>query len=209
MNFVLPKLPFSPNELMPFLSSETLEFHYGKHHKAYIDKLNKLVADSPFVEASIENIIREAPPGPLFNNAAQAWNHTFYWNCLAPQKSGEMISSSLAKAIKDSFGSVEKFQEEFGKKAFEHFGSGWAWLAKDARGSLEIVCTENADLPQRKDRSPLLTCDVWEHAYYIDYRNERKKYLDAFWSCVNWNYVSECFDDGALDLNDQLHDGRD
>lgn len=208
MSFVLPKLPFSPRSLEPFVSSETLEFHYGRHHKAYIEKLNRLVQDSRFREASIEDIIRQAEPGALFNNAAQAWNHTFFWNCLAPEKSGEMISSHLAKALKDSFGSIEKFQEDFASKALGLFGSGWAWLARDARGSLEIVCTENAGLPQRQNLSPLLTCDVWEHAYYIDYRNERKKYLDAFWGCVNWNFVSECFDEAEIDLNDQLQSGR-
>lgn len=190
--FQLPPLPYASNALEPVLSQETLEFHHGKHHKAYVDNLNQLLPSSPFEGKSLEDIIREAPLGGLFNNAAQVWNHTFYWNCLAPQAGGEP-QGALAEAIQKHFGSFAAFKEQFSKTALTTFGSGWAWLIKNTDGSLAIVSSSNAENPLREGKKPLLTCDVWEHAYYVDYRNARAKYIDAFWQLVNWKFVSEQF----------------
>jgi len=177
--------------LEPHISAETLEYHYGKHHATYVDKLNKLLKDSGFEETPLEQIIKEASGG-LFNNAAQVWNHTFYWNCLSPD-SGGLPEGSLAVAIDETFGSFAKFREAFSDAAAAHFGSGWAWLTRTDDGSLEIVTTSNAENPLADNKQPLLTCDVWEHAYYIDYRNARPKYIDAFWNIVNWKFVTDNF----------------
>ena len=187
----LPALPYPMDALEPHISAETLEYHYGKHHATYVDKLNKLLKGSGFEETPLEQIIKEASGG-LFNNAAQVWNHTFYWNCLSPDGGG-LPEGSLAVAIDEAFGSFAKFREAFSDAAAAHFGSGWAWLTRTDDGSLEIVTTSNAETPLADNRQPLLTCDVWEHAYYIDYRNARPKYIDAFWNIVNWKFVTDNF----------------
>ncbi len=188
MAHTLPDLPYAKNALEPHISAETLEYHYGKHHKTYVDKLNGLVEGGEFADASLEDIISKSSGG-IFNNAAQVWNHTFYWHCLSPNGGGEP-SGDLAEAINKAFGSFDAFKTSFTDKATTLFGSGWAWLVKKPDGSLEIVQTSNADTPVRGADTPLLTCDVWEHAYYIDYRNARPKYLDAFWHLVNWDFVA-------------------
>ena len=188
MTFKLPALPYALDALAPHISKETLEYHYGKHHNAYVTNLNKLVLDTPFAALSLEKIITQAT-GPVFNNAGQVWNHTFYWNCLSPQGGGEP-SGSLADAILQAFGSFAAFKEQFTQTAVSTFGSGWAWLIKDKDNSLKIVSTSNAGTPLTSGQTPLLTCDVWEHAYYIDYRNVRPDYLNAFWSLVNWEFVA-------------------
>ena len=189
MAFKLPELPFAIDALSPHMSKETLEYHHGKHHNAYVTKLNEFVEkDSSLANLSLEDIIRKSQ-GPVFNNAAQVWNHTFFWNCLSPNGGGEP-QGALAEAIKKSFGSPEKFKEEFTNKSVLLFGSGWAWLVKKNDGSLAIEQTKDADNPLTKNgQKPLLTCDVWEHAYYIDYRNARPKFLEAFWKLVNWEFV--------------------
>lgn len=190
MSFTLPPLPYELNALEPHISKETLEYHHGKHHKAYVDKLNLLVApEAQYQNKSLEEIILHSS-GPIFNNAAQIWNHTFYFKCLSPQGGGNP-EGELAKAIDDAFGSLDKFKEQFTNAAINTFGSGWAWLVKDASGKLAIVSTGNAQLPMTDHKKALLTCDVWEHAYYIDYRNSRPNYMDAFWKLVNWKFVAE------------------
>src|SRR5580765_1283384 len=186
MTFELPKLPYALDALQPHLSKETLEYHYGKHHQAYVTNLNNLIKDTEFAKLSLDNIIMQATGG-VFNNAAQNWNHTFYWHCLSPKSSGEP-SGKLADAIKKTFGSFEEFKKRFTQTAVTTFGSGWGWLAKNAKGELEILSTSNADLPMKQNKKALLTCDVWEHAYYIDYRNVRPTYLDNFWKIVNWDF---------------------
>ena len=188
MAFELPALPYAMDALAPHISAETLEYHYGKHHKAYVDNLNKLVAGTEFEGKSLEDIIRSASGG-IFNNAAQVWNHSFYWNCLSPSGGGEP-SGALADAIGKACGSFAEFKEKFSTTAVTTFGSGWAWLVKKADGSLAIVSTSNAGNPLTDGDQPLLTCDVWEHAYYIDYRNARPKYVEAFWNLVNWDFVA-------------------
>mgnify|MGYP003412215465 CR=1 FL=1 len=193
MKHELPPLPYTLDALGPIISKETLEYHYGKHHKAYVDKLNELIPGTEFESLSLENIIKKAPKGPIFNNAAQVWNHTFYWHCMTPEASKNQLKGSLEEAIKQSFGSVEKFKEAFVKAAITQFGSGWAWLIKGAQG-LKIVTTGNAETPMRNGESCLFTCDVWEHAYYIDYRNARPKYLEKFWEVVNWGFITENFE---------------
>lgn len=185
----LPKLPYALDALQPHISRETLEFHYGKHHKAYVDKLNTLIPGTEFEKASLEDIVRGASGG-MFNQAAQIWNHTFYWHCLSPNGGGEP-GGSLGKAINDAFGSFAAFQQQFSDKAATLFGSGWAWLVKQPDGKLAIAQTSNADTPLTGANTPLLTCDVWEHAYYIDYRNARPKYVEAFWNLVNWDFVQQ------------------
>lgn len=191
MTHELPVLPFAKNALVPYISEETIDFHYGRHHKAYVDNLNKLIIGTEFESKSLPDIIK-ASTGAIFNNAAQIWNHTFYWNCL--QNSGvEKLSAELAAAIDKNFGGVEKFKEAFAKASLALFGSGWVWLAKDASGNLLITSTSNAGNPLTLGQTPLLTCDVWEHAYYIDYRNARAKYLEAFWHIVNWDFVNNNF----------------
>ncbi|MCB9554940.1 MAG: superoxide dismutase [Fe] [Deltaproteobacteria bacterium] len=189
MTFELPNLPYAKDALAPHISAETLEFHYGKHHQAYVNKLNELVGGSPWAGKSLEEIIRGADGG-VFNNAAQIWNHTFYWNSLAPQAGGEP-SGAVRQQIDANFGSFATFKEQFSNAAVGQFGSGWAWLVKEASGKLAIVATANAECPLRQGKQPLLTCDVWEHAYYIDYRNARPKYVEAFWNLVNWRFVAK------------------
>ena len=190
MALTLPELPYAKNALAPHMSAETLEFHHDKHHKKYVDTANKLIAGTEFEKMEVEEIIRRSS-GKIFNNVAQAWNHEFFWNCLTPDQKSP--SGKLAEALKKSFGSVDEFKSSFAKTATETFGSGWAWLVKEADGSLKIISTSNADTPVKGDQKPLLTCDVWEHAYYIDYRNERPKYLEHFWNIVNWEFVGKNF----------------
>jgi Fe-Mn family superoxide dismutase len=189
MSIELPALPYAQNALEPHISAETLEYHYGKHHKAYVDNLNKMIAGTEFEAMALEDIIRKAQGG-MFNNAAQVWNHTFYWNCLAPKGGGEP-SGKLGEAISKAFGSFATFKEEFTKTAIGTFGSGWAWLVQRADGTVGLVSTSNAATPLTGNDKPLLTCDVWEHAYYIDYRNARPKYVEAFWNLVNWDFVGK------------------
>lgn len=189
MPFALPELPYPKNALAPHLSVETLEFHHGKHHAAYVTSLNNLTAGKPEEKKSLEDLIRTAE-GPIFNNAAQIWNHTFYWSSMAPSAGKEPIGKVKA-AIDMAFGSFGAFREQFSKAAAGQFGSGWAWLVKDARGNLAIEATSNAGCPMRDGKKPILTCDVWEHAYYIDYRNARPKYVEAWWNLVNWGFAEK------------------
>ncbi|EPC4486035.1 superoxide dismutase [Fe] [Serratia liquefaciens] len=189
MSFELPALPYEKNALEPHISAETLEYHYGKHHNAYVVNLNNLLKGSKFEELSLEAIIK-ASSGGIFNNAAQVWNHTFYWHCLSPQGGGEP-QGKLAAAINQAFGSFTAFREQFSDAAVKNFGAGWTWLVKKPDGSLAIVNTSNAATPLTGEDKPLLTVDVWEHAYYIDYRNARPAYLENFWALVNWAFVEE------------------
>ncbi len=189
MKHTLPPLPYEKNALEPHISSETIEYHYGKHHATYVDKLNGLIEGTEFSDSTLEDIITKAPAGPVFNNAAQVWNHTFYWNCMSPNGGGEPSGALLTK-INDTFGSVESFKEAFIDSAINNFGSGWTWLVKKSDGSLAVVNTSNAGCPLTEGDTPLLTCDVWEHAYYIDYRNRRPDYLKSFWSLVNWDFAA-------------------
>ena len=191
MAFELPALPYANDALAPHISAETIEYHYGKHHQTYVTNLNNLIAGTEHENSSLEDIIMKSSGG-LFNNAAQVWNHTFYWNCLTPNGKGAP-SGELAAAIDATFGSFEKFKEEFTKCAVTTFGSGWAWLVKNRDGSLALVSTSNAACPLTERQTPLLTCDVWEHAYYIDFRNARPKYVEAFWQLVNWDFVAANF----------------
>ena len=194
MSFKLPDLPYAQNALEPHISKETLEYHHGKHHQKYVDTLNDLVKGTDDEKRELEDIVKSAD-GKLFNQAAQVWNHTFYWHCLSP-KGGTGPSGELKSCIEHCFGSVEKFKEEFNAKAAANFGSGWTWLVKvnGQDKKLEIINTDDADTPIAGDRYvPRLTVDVWEHAYYIDYRNARPKYLDAIWNVVNWKFVEENF----------------
>lgn len=190
MAIELPPLPYPNNALAPHISQETLEYHYGKHHQTYVTNLNNLLIGSGLENASLEEIIQKSGPGPLFNNAAQVWNHTFYWHCLSPQGGGEP-KGKLNDLIKTAFGSFSAFQEQFTKTAIGTFGSGWAWLVQDPTGKLAITSTSNAGTPLTDNKKALLTCDVWEHAYYIDYRNARPKYIEAFWKLVNWEFVNQ------------------
>lgn len=192
MTFQLPELPYPLNGLEPHISKETLEYHYGKHHRAYVNKLNELVPNTEFANLSLEDIIRKAPAGPIFNNAAQVWNHTFYWHCMKPNGGGKP-SGKLAEAIDKTFGSCDKFQQQLTEAGLTQFGSGWAWLVKTQDGKLEVVKTSNAGNPLTDKKIPLLTCDVWEHAYYIDTRNDRGKYINNFWQLVNWDFVAQNF----------------
>jgi Fe-Mn family superoxide dismutase len=185
----LPALPYAMDALAPHISKETLEYHYGKHHNAYVTNLNKLVEGTDFANVSLEETVRKATGG-MFNNAAQIWNHTFYWNCLSPNGGGAP-TGELAAAIDKAFGSFDAFKDEFSKKAVTLFGSGWAWLVRREDGSVAIEQTSNADTPLTGKDVPLLTCDVWEHAYYVDYRNARPDYVKAFWSLVNWDFASD------------------
>jgi Fe-Mn family superoxide dismutase len=184
----LPPLPYEKNALEPHISAETLDFHYGKHHQTYVTNLNKLTDGTEFAGMALEDIIKRSSGG-VFNNAAQVWNHTFYWNCLSPNGGGEP-TGALAEAITGTFGSVAAFKEKFSTSAATNFGSGWTWLVKNADGGLEIVNTSNAGTPMTQGQTALLTCDVWEHAYYVDYRNARPKYVEAFWNLVNWDFVA-------------------
>lgn len=191
MTIELPKLPYEMDALQPMISKETLEYHYGKHHQAYVTNLNNLIKDSEFADQSLESIIMKSSGG-IFNNAAQVWNHTFYWNCLTPKSKGEP-TGKLADAIVKAFGSFDEFKKKFTQIAVTTFGSGWGWLVKNAHGDLELLSTSNADLPMKHNKKALLTCDVWEHAYYIDYRNARPNYVENFWKLVNWEFVTENF----------------
>ncbi len=189
MAFKLPELPYAKDALAPHISAETIEYHYGKHHQTYVDNLNKLVAGTPNESKSLEDLVKTTEGG-IFNNAAQVWNHTFYWYCLKP-KAGGAPKGKIGDAITKQFGSFDAFKEQFSEAAKTQFGSGWAWLVKKADGTLAIEKTGNAGNPMTSGHKPLLTCDVWEHAYYIDYRNARPKYLDAFWALVNWDFVEQ------------------
>ena len=188
MAIELPALPYDRNALEPHISGETIDFHYGKHHKAYVDNLNKLIEGTPFADKSLEEIVKTSDGG-VFNNAAQVWNHTFYWNCMTPNGGGEP-TGKLADAINAAFGDFAKFKEQFTDTAVKTFGSGWAWLVQRKDGTVALVSTSNAATPLTGDDTPLMTCDVWEHAYYIDYRNARPKYVEAFWNLVNWKFVA-------------------
>jgi len=188
MTHVLPPLPFAKDALDPVISAETIDFHYGKHHQAYVTNLNNLVPGTAFENASLEDIVMQADGG-IFNNAAQVWNHTFYWNGLSPDGGGEP-TGALGAAIDKAFGSFAAFKEAFIKSAVGNFGSGWTWLVRNENGSVSIVNTSNAANPLRDGMTPLLTIDVWEHAYYIDYRNARPKYLGEIWKLVNWDFVA-------------------
>jgi Fe-Mn family superoxide dismutase len=189
MEHKLPPLPYAMDALQPHISKETLEFHYGKHHQAYVTNLNNLIKGTEFENASLEDIVKKASGG-IFNNAAQVWNHSFYWNCLSP-KGGGAPSGALGAAIDKKWGSFDAFKEAFSKSAVGNFGSGWTWLVKKADGSVDIANTGNAGTPLTGADAPLMTCDVWEHAYYIDYRNARPKYVESFWNLVNWDFVSK------------------
>ena len=191
MEHTLPTLPYAMDALAPHISAETLEFHYGKHHKTYVDNLNNLVKGTEFENASLEEIVKKSSGG-IFNHAAQVWNHTFYWNGLAPNAGGAP-TGALADAINAKWGSFDAFKEAFTKCAVTTFGSGWAWLVKTPAGELDLVSTSNAATPLTTDNKALLTCDVWEHAYYVDYRNARPKYVESFWNLVNWDFVAKNF----------------
>jgi len=189
MEHKLPELPYAVDALQPHISAETLEFHHGKHHNTYITNLNNLIKGTEFENMPLEDIIMKSSGG-LFNNAAQVWNHTFYWHCLSPNGGGEP-SGELAAAINSAFGSFAAFKEAFSKTAITTFGAGWGWLVKTSSGAIELQSTSNAATPMTNASTALLTCDVWEHAYYIDYRNARPKYLEAFWNLVNWDFVAQ------------------
>ena len=191
MTHALPALPYAMDALAPTLSQETLEYHYGKHHQAYVTNLNNLIPGTEFESMSLEDIVMKSSGG-IFNNAAQVWNHTFYWNCLSPNGGGAP-TGALAAAIDAKFGSFEELKKQFNQSAATNFGSGWTWLVKNADGSLEIFNTSNAGTPMTSGKQALLTLDVWEHAYYIDYRNMRPKYLETMWNIVNWDFVAANF----------------
>ncbi len=191
MRHELPALPYALDALEPHISRETLEFHHGKHHQTYVTNLNNLISGSEFEDKSLEDIIATSSNG-LFNNAAQVWNHSFYWNCLSPSGGG-VPDGKFAEAIAEKFGSFDELKAAFAQTCIATFGSGWGWLVSNADGSLELVSTSNAQSPLTSGQTPLLTCDVWEHAYYIDYRNARPQYLEAFWNLVNWDFVAQNF----------------
>ncbi|WP_434951935.1 superoxide dismutase [Fe] [Shewanella sp. HL-SH4] len=192
MAFELPALPYAKNALEPHISQETIEYHYGKHHNTYVVKLNGLVEGTEFAGKSLEEVVKTSTGG-MFNNAAQVWNHTFYWNCLAPNAGGA-ATGAIAAAIDASFGSFEEFKTKFTDSAVNNFGSAWTWLVKKADGSLAIVNTSNAATPLTDESvTPLMTVDVWEHAYYVDYRNARPEYLNHYWQLVNWEFVNSNF----------------
>ena len=193
MEHTLPDLPYAKDALQPHISAETLEFHHDKHHATYVTNLNKLIPGTEFESMSLEDIVRTAPAGGIFNNAAQVWNHTFYFSCMSPNGGGEP-TGALAEAITKAFGSFADFNEKFSTSAATNFGSGWTWLVKNADGGVEIINTSNAGSALTEEaKTPLLTIDVWEHAYYVDYRNARPKYIEAFWNVVNWDFVSQNF----------------
>ena len=192
MIHTLPALPYSQDALMPHISPETLEYHWGKHHRTYVDKLNKLISGTKFAELPLEQIVRSST-GDIFNNAAQHFNHSIYWKSLGPKGGGEP-QGKLAQAVQKGWGSFSSFREEFNKKAVGVFGTGWCWLVKKSDTEVEIQPAFDADCPITKGQVPLLTCDVWEHAYYIDYRNERDRYVEAFWKIVDWRYAEQAFD---------------
>lgn len=188
--FTLPDLPYAPDSLDPHISTETISYHYGKHHRGYVERLNELVRDTVFAEKPLEDVVRNAK-GEVFQNAAQAWNHDFYWHSLSPGGAVEP-KGALLRGIESQWGSLDSFSQEFENAALRHFGSGWVWLVQDANGSLSIQATANADSPLTQiGVRPLLTCDVWEHAYYIDHRNEKPRYLESWWACVNWDFAEQ------------------
>ncbi len=189
MSFTLPPLPYAKDALAPHISAETLDYHYGKHHQAYVTNLNNLIKGTDFENKSLEDIIKTSNGG-IFNNAAQVWNHTFYWHCLSPN-GGDEPTHTLLTLINKHFNSFAEFKEKFSDLAVKTFGSGWGWLVQNKDGSLALVSTSNAGTPMTNDQTALLTCDVWEHAYYIDYRNARPKYVEAFWNLVNWDFVAQ------------------
>lgn len=189
MQHTLPALPYAMDALQPHISKETLEFHYGKHHQTYVTNLNKMIPGTEFENLSLEDIIRKSQ-GPVFNNSAQIWNHTFFWHSLSPNGGGK-ARGDVAKAIDAKFGSFDAFKDKFSTAAVGVFGSGWAWLVKKADGSVDIETTSNAQTPLTGASKPLLTCDVWEHAYYIDYRNRRPDFVAAFWNVVNWDFAEQ------------------
>jgi Fe-Mn family superoxide dismutase len=191
MEHQLPPLPYAKNALEPVISAETIEYHYGKHHQTYVTNLNNLIKGTEFENAALEEIVVKSTGG-IFNNAAQVWNHTFYWNGLKPNGGGAP-KGELAAAIDKAFGSFEEFKKQFSQKAITTFGSGWAWLVKNKDGSLSLESTSNAGCPLTGGQTPLLTIDVWEHAYYVDYRNARAKYVEEFWNIVNWDFVEANF----------------
>jgi Fe-Mn family superoxide dismutase len=192
MSYELPALPYEMDALEPHISKETLEFHYGKHHQTYVTKLNGLVPGTEFEGKSLEDVVKSSSGG-VFNNAAQIWNHSFYWNCLSPNGGGA-ATGAVADAINSAFGSFDEFKAKFTESAINNFGSSWTWLVKKADGSVEIVNTSNAATPLTDASvTPILTVDLWEHAYYIDYRNARPAYMDAFWNLVNWEFVNANF----------------
>ena len=186
----LPKLPYEMNALEPHISQKTLEFHYGKHHAGYVTNLNKLIAGTPFENKSLEEIVKTSQGG-MFNNAAQVWNHTFYWNCMTPNPKKTVPTGKLMDAIVRDFGTFDAFKEKFINACVTLFGSGWAWLVADKDGKLSIVQTSNAQTPLTTDAKALLVCDVWEHAYYIDRQNARANYVNEFWSVINWEFVEK------------------
>ncbi|MHB8071109.1 MAG: superoxide dismutase [Candidatus Cryosericum sp.] len=189
MIHVLPELPWAKDALAPIISAETIEYHYGKHHQAYVTNLNKLLEHTTLEDDPLEKIILTAPMGGIYNNAAQLWNHTFYWKCMKPNGGGEP-AGALADLLIKGFGSVQAFREKFTATAVGTFGSGWAWLVRNRDGTLSVESTSNAMNPMRDGKQPLLTCDVWEHAYYIDYRNARARYVEAWWNLVDWAFVA-------------------
>jgi Fe-Mn family superoxide dismutase len=189
MEHTLPPLPYAKDALQPTMSAETLEYHYGKHHQAYVTNLNNLIKGTEFENMPLEEIIKKSQGG-VFNNSAQVWNHTFFWNCMKPNGGGAP-TGKVADAINAKWGSFDKFKEEFQKSAVGNFGSGWTWLVKKADGSVDIVNTSNAGTPLTTSDKALLTVDVWEHAYYIDYRNARPKFVEAWWNLVNWDFVNQ------------------
>jgi Fe-Mn family superoxide dismutase len=189
MPFQQPPLPFAMTAMKPFLSEEQLMYHYSKHHAAYFKNLNGLVEGKPEANMTLREVVVQSPPGPVFNNAAQALNHSFYWDCMKPGGGGEP-NGELAVAIRRDFGSFEAFRKAMSEASVKWFGSGWGWLAADRQGKLEIMALGNADTPLKHGKEPVLTIDVWEHAYYIDYRNERGKYVDGFWNFVNWPFAA-------------------
>jgi Fe-Mn family superoxide dismutase len=196
MAFELPPLPFAKDALAPTISAETIDYHYGKHHQAYVNNLNNIVPGTKYEKMSLEEVVKasngQASEKKVFNNAAQVWNHTFYWHCLAPKAGGDP-TGTLKGAIEKSFGAFADFKKKFNDAAAAQFGSGWAWLVKNADGSLAIETTANAETPFAAGKTCVLTCDVWEHAYYIDYRNARPKYLEEFWKLVNWSFAAKNF----------------
>lgn len=192
MKHELPKLPYDLKALAPFVSEEQMDFHYNKHHAAYFTKLNSLIDGKPEADLKLDDIVIKSA-GAIFNNAAQAWNHTFFWNCMSPSGGGNP-KGDLMKAIEKDFGSFEAFKKQFSDAAAALFGSGWAWLAKNAQGKLEIMPLSNADTPLKYQKTPILTLDVWEHAYYIDYRNRRPDFIGKFWDVTNWDFAAKSFE---------------
>ena len=190
MTFQQPDLPYAKDALKGFVSEEGFDYHYGKHHAAYFANLNKLVDGTELADMSLEDVVKKCPLGGVFNNSAQAWNHAFFWECMSPN-GGSAPGGEVGEAIKASFGDFDTFKEKFSQAAATLFGSGWAWLAQDAEGKLEILALSNADTPLRQNKRPLLTIDVWEHAYYIDYRNARPKFIEGFWDVVNWDFANQ------------------